>query len=81
MSHSLNNTKAQLLVAIAELEQQNARQGRELAELRTQVSILQGELRLRPRAQLDIPGVTVERYGQRVIKRYAAPPLPVDSKV
>lgn len=70
---SLNNTKAQLLVAICELENQNARQARDLAELRERNSILQGELALRPRPAHEVlrPGMTsIERLGQRVVKRY-----------
>ena len=81
MSHSMSNTKAQLLTAICELENQNTRQARDLADLRTQISILQGELRLRPRTpdvvtqrRVTIRGVEheviQERRGQNVIKRF-----------
>lgn len=71
MSFSMSNTKAQLLMAICELENQNMRQARELAEMRTQVSILQGELALRPRPKHEVVnGVTITREPQRTIKRW-----------
>lgn len=84
MSFSMSNTKAQLLVAICELENQNMRQAHDLADLRTQISVLQGELRLRPRALqpqvqnriVTLRGVEheviVERSGQRTTKRFVS---------
>lgn len=85
MAHSMHNTKSELLAALTACEQQNMNQAHQLADMRQQLSIMQANLALRererPRHEVLRPGVTVERHGQRVIKRYAAPALPVDSKV
>lgn len=72
MPHSMNNTKAQLLAAVTELEAQNMRQARELRDLRHLLSVAQGELALRTRSN----GPVIERHGQRTIKRWPAVPAP-----
>jgi hypothetical protein len=61
-------TKLTKVELIALLGKRNA----ELNALRVQVSTLEGELALRPRAAVPQGGVLIERHGQRVTKRWSA---------